>query len=65
MFTYRLIDFEPVDNFAKKISKIILRLLTVEFIITMSSFGIPASMSFKVETKSVVADPILNNKQTY
>lgn len=49
MFKHRLIDFEPVDNFAKKSSKIILRLFTVEFITTMFSFDTPASMSFKVE----------------
>jgi len=58
---YTLIGFGPEVYFATTSGKIIFTTNMVVCITIMLSLGTPASMSFKIDTLSVAANPIFNN----
>lgn len=62
-FRYTLIGFGPEVYFAKMNGIIMFTADITVSIIDMSSFDIPASMSFKVDTLSVAAYPIFNKNK--
>lgn len=64
-FKYKFIDFGPEEYFAIMSGTIMLTPDIVESIMAMLSFDTPASMSFKIDTESVAANPILNTYNTY